>query len=99
MGKLFPGKIPEWSQDKIVWKKWRHGSCHKREMLHTSTGIPRSNTCLSNSRLENCPKQVCKISDFKLVFSIEERAVAMHAQLQERLYMLSLRQHIIPEII
>ena len=77
MGKLLPGKIPEWSLDKIVWKKWQHGSCYKREMLHTSTGIPRSNTCLSNSRLENLSKQVSKISDFKLAFSIEERSPVM----------------------
>ena len=76
MGKLLPRKIPEWTLDKIVWKKWRHGPCHKREMLYTSTGIPRSNTCLSNSRLENVSKQVSKISDFKLVLSIEEPSAA-----------------------
>ena len=97
MGKLLPGKIPERNLDKIVWKKWQHGPCHKREMLHSSTGIPRSNTCLSISRLEIFTNQVSKIGDFQAIFNIEEPALLQG--LIARTAILSLRLQIIPEII
>ena len=45
-------------------------------MLHTSTRIPRSSTCLSNSRLEIFSKQVSKYATLNWsLISIEEPSV------------------------